>query len=133
MDIAYKGKIAEIFGNYVKHPDDREAGRKFDKTFNRELREPANRLHSRFKSAQSAMTYNVLYRENQNGIEKKSGCKEKDRLVLKVRITKAWRKFFYAYAHDSNKLYQVKEWDEKGNLDDITEIMVFDVNKHNYK
>lgn len=133
MDIAYKGKIAEIFGNYVKHPDDREAGRKFDKTFNRELREPANKLHARLKSSPSAMFYNALFGANQNGIEKKAGCKKKEKLELKVRINQAWRKEFYSYCQGSDKLYTVEEWEAKGNLTNVTAILVFDVHKHNYQ
>lgn len=133
MDIAYEGKSAEIFGNYVEHPEDRVAGRKFDKTFNRELRGPANKLHARLKSAQSAMSYNALYSTNQNGIEKIAGCKKKERLKLKVRINQAWRKEFYGYSQHSDKLYTVEEWEAKGNLAIVTSVLVFNVHKHHYQ
>ncbi|OAV75848.1 hypothetical protein Barb7_00499 [Bacteroidales bacterium Barb7] len=132
MNITYEeNKACVCFKELVENPLDRSCSKRFTKIFNHDIIQACIRLHERFVAAETAADYNKMYGSGQNRIEVKEGTKNKDDLVLKVRITDAYRKFFHAMESSGEGMVIRENW--KGQFADIRNIHVFDVNKHEYK
>lgn len=58
------------------------------------------------------------------------GVKDKEALVLKVRVDRSYRKFFNHLIDELGSLRLKKDW--KGDFNSITAIFVTDVNNHDY-
>ncbi len=131
MDIRYDGgsKSVVCYRDYVQAPDDRIAARAFRKRFGENLMSPAIKLHERFLKYPSAGSYNAMYGSTDNRIEIKRAVRDRDALVLKVRVDRSYRKFFN-HLHDGAVRLLRKDW--KGDFDAITVIFVTDVNNHDY-
>ena len=95
MVIEYgNSKDVKCYRNFVLNPDDRSAARAFSKTFGVPLMSQAKKLHDRLIKYVSAGAYNAIFGQTDNRIEIKQGCRDKEPLVLKVRIGQGPRKFF---------------------------------------
>lgn len=131
MDIKYDGgsKSVVCYRDYVQSPDDRSAARAFRKKFGENLMSPAIKLHERFLNYSSAGSYNAMYGSTDNRIEIKRAVKDRDALVLKVRVDRSYRKFFNHLKEDSVILLK-KDW--QGDFNAVTVIFVTDVNNHDY-
>lgn len=131
MVIEYsKNKQVKCYRDFVIEPDNFEARRAFNKTFGKELMEPAKKLHDRLKQFPSAGDYNKVFGKSDNRIELKKGEKENEPLILKTRINVKARKFFQ-YRTDREQTYLlVRDWD--GDFSKITTIFVIAVNNHDY-
>ncbi|OAV63986.1 hypothetical protein Barb6_00146 [Bacteroidales bacterium Barb6] len=132
MNITYgKGEACVCFNELVENPLDRSCIKRFTRVFNSDIVKASIRLHERFIAAETAADYNKMYGSGQNRIEIKEGVKNKDNLVLKVRITDAYRKFFYSVENTGEGMIIKENW--AGQFADIRNIHVFDINKHEYK
>lgn len=130
MNISYDpNKTCNCYEAFVNNPTDRNCIKAFNKSFCKEIMNSAIRLHDRLSSYENALIYNTIAGSG-NKIELKSGTRNKENLVLKVRIDKDYRKFFY-YIVSNHTCALTEEW--KGQYNDVKDIYVFDVNKHEYK
>lgn len=128
MNIEFDNKKScECYKNFVENPVDRTYTRKFFKEFGQQLASPAVKLHERLKSYESVSDYNKIY-NNDNRIEIKKGSKENERIIFKVRVQGAFRKFFCHVIED--EFFIKKDW--CGNFESVTDIYVIDVNNHDY-
>lgn len=127
MNISYK-KDVKTYQDFVENPDDRKKRRAFTREYN-DICEAAVKLHERLLFYETAEDYNKVFGKTDNGIEKKQGCKNKDCLILKTRVSGSVRKFFYHENEDSN-FVKVEEWD--GNFANVTHIYVIAVTPHDY-
>lgn len=87
------------------------------------------RRHNLLKQYPTALDYNKVYGLTTNRIELKDGTKKNQPLILKVRVTGSWRKFFYVVIGEEDYLL-TKDW--VGQFDEVRSIYVIDVNKHDY-
>lgn len=129
MNISFKkSKRNKIYEDFVNNPADRAKRRAFCKEFPSSIAEAAIRLHKRLLSYSSVGDYNRDYEQNDNRIEIKKGTSDNDALIFKVRVNGSWRKFFHDIT--ANEELLTKDWE--GKFDDIMNILVIDVNNHNY-
>lgn len=130
MDIQYShSKEVECYRDFVLNPYNRSASRAFSKIFGASLMEPAKKLHDRLVHYDSAGAYNADYGRTDNRIELKQGGRDKDPLVLKVRIGRSHRKFFHHLLGENMLL--AMEWE--GDFNSVRTICVIAVNNHDYK
>ncbi|MBQ3688314.1 MAG: hypothetical protein II937_00435 [Bacteroidales bacterium] len=95
MDITFKkSKENKVYQDFVENPDDRKCRRMFQKTYGT-IADEALKVHTRLKSFDNAGAYNRMYGSTDNRIELKTGCKQKDPQIFKVRVTVSYRKFFF--------------------------------------
>lgn len=131
MTISFKDtKDNNIYREYVSDPTNRAKMRAFFKKFGQNLAPEASKLHQRLLSYQNAGEYNQLYGQTDNRIEIKRGTRDRDCMIFKVRVTGAWRKFFYQELDIDGQFLLTKDWE--GNFFDIDRIYVIDVNNHDY-
>lgn len=130
MNVKFSNDM-KSYRDYVTHPEDRKAMRKFCKEYSADIAEEAVNRHKLLEHYPSALAYNQVFGSTDNRIELKRGSRDKEPLILKVRVTRAYRKFFHAYCDDMNDTYiRTKEW--IGQFDAVTDIYVIEVNKHIY-
>jgi hypothetical protein len=120
-------KYCNCYQELVEKETDRTSIKRFKKHFNENVLKAALKLHKKLKIADNAAIYNATASAD-NRIEKKQGQKNKDSLVLKVRIQDAYRKFFYYICFEQR--CRENEW--TGQFADVKAIHVFEINKHNY-
>ncbi|MBQ3635515.1 MAG: hypothetical protein II951_07875 [Bacteroidales bacterium] len=77
------------------------------------------------------MDYNAIYGSTDNRIELKDGVKAKEPLMLKVRVTRGWRKFFWHIIDQDGGLALKRDW--TGDFGSVIDILVVEINKHDYK
>ena len=131
VDITYKDeKGCNCYRDLMKNPTDRICIKNFTKKFCKEIINPAIKLHDRLEAFGTASEYNKVFGNTNNRIEKKSGTGDKESLVLKVRITDSYRKFFYFIPIDKDSAITTEEWN--GQFNEVNSIHVFEINKHNY-
>ena len=131
MFIEYgNSKDVKCYRNFVLNPDDRSAARAFSKTFGVPLMSQAKKLHDRLIKYVSAGAYNAIFGQTDNRIEIKQGCRDKEPLILKVRIGQGPRKFFNHIIDKEKNLLLTKDW--KGDFNTIKTIYVIAVNNHEY-
>ena len=93
---------------------------------------PAIRLHDRLKQFPTAKDYNTIYGTTENRIEiKKKDARDKDPLILKVRVSGSMRKFFNHIINDKGDFLLKKDWD--GNFGSVKRIFVIAINNHKYE
>lgn len=122
-------KKMKCYEDFVKNPDDRTYRRKFCKEFTNSIADEAVKRYDILSRFPNALEYNKIYGSTDNRIELKHGCSDKDILVLKVRVTSAYRKFFYTKIGTDSFLIK-KDW--IGQFSEVSDIHVFEVNKHDY-
>ena len=97
MVIEYsKNKQVKCYRDFVMEPDNFEARRAFNKTFGRELMEPAKKLHDRLKQFPSAGDYNKVFGKSDNRIELKK--RRKGKRTIDIENT---------YKHQGEKVFSV--------------------------
>mgnify|MGYP003318681987 CR=1 FL=1 len=130
MNISFKKtKENTIYENFVNNPTDRANQRAFTKEYGTQLpSKTAARLHQRLKLFTTAGAYNRVFGGTDNRIELMSGTSDNEPLVMKVRVTGAWRKFFYQLT--GNDFLLKKDW--TGDFDSVGNIYVISVNHHDY-
>lgn len=131
MKITFKAtKSNIIYQRFVEDPTDRAKQRAFYREFDSKIASSAAKLHQRLLAYSSVATYNKDYGQTTNRIETTKGTRDKDPLLLKVRVTGAWRKFFYSINTSSGDFLLEKEW--SGQFDAVTDIYITNVNNHDY-
>jgi hypothetical protein len=132
MDIKYdeSSKSVRCYCGFVQAPSDRSAARDFRKRFGENLMSAALKLHDRLSKYDSAGSYNAVYGSTDNRIEIKRAVKDKEALVLKVRVDRSYRKFFNHLIDELGSVRIKKDW--QGDFNSITAIFVTDVNNHDY-
>ncbi len=99
------------YKEFVENPQDRKAMKAFVKAFSIDLLSPAKKLHDRLIECHNACIYNALYGGHDNNIEKKQGCRNNEPLILKVRITRGYRKFLHNVVDINNRIFtKTKDW-----------------------
>jgi len=130
MLIEFKNtKELKCYKDFVEHPTDRKALRAFLKYYPKEIAQDCARRYELMKQYASALEYNQVFGGTTNRIEKKDGTKQNNPLVLKVRVSGSWRKFFYTFT-EADSFLLTKDW--VGQFDEVKSIYVIDVNKHDY-
>lgn len=132
MDIEFdKNKNCTAYKNLVENIDDRIALKNFTKVFNKNIVDCSIRTYQKLKNAPNASFYNTVSSAN-NKIEILTGSKNKDNLILKVRLQGDYRKFFHFYEiRDNNeKICITENW--KGQFNEVSKIYIYEVNKHDY-
>ena len=128
MTITFENnKECNCYENLVNNETDRAALKRFKKYFNQELLSAALKTHKKLLNADNAEIYNNTSTID-NKIQLKQGIAEKDALILKVRIQRDYRKFFYYIVNEICCLKN--KWN--GQFKDIRAIHVFEINKHDY-
>lgn len=132
MKINYDDSAKQVrcYRDYVCNPSDRAAARAFRKFFGENIMSAAGKLHDRLLKFDSAASYNAMYGASANRIELKKAVREKNPLVLKVRVDRSYRKFFNQVINDAGDVLLRKEW--TGDFNSVTVIFVTDVNNHDY-
>jgi len=131
MIIRYRraGKEMKALEEYMTNPQDNKAKRKALRYFNG-IDDSIIKIHSRLVAADNALMYNQIYAQG-NKIEIKQGGRDNTPLVLKLRVSNAYRKFFHSVDdNNDNSLLLIKNWNNQ--FDQIRTIVVIDLNKHNY-
>lgn len=101
MQIEFKKtKELKAYKDFVEHPEDRKALRTFLRYYPNDITQESVRRHSLLKQYNTALDYNKVYGLTTNRIELKDGTKKNQPLILKVRVSGAWRKFFLNYGTD---------------------------------
>lgn len=133
MNVFFKGtKENNCYHDFVEDPSNRKKMRAFNKMFGSSLAEESVKLHRRIKQYDTVADYNKVYGSTANRIETLSGIKDKDPFILKVRVTGAYRKFFYHIVDVENLSFlKKKEW--VGQFDSVSDIYVIEINNHDYK
>ena len=130
MDILFKSsKECKCYQAFVEDPTNRAKRRAFGRMFCG-LEDESVKLHKRLQSFANAGDYNKVYGGTKNSIEKKSGEKKENPLILKTRLTGSWRKFFHHVATEAGEFLLVKDW--TGDFDSVNTIYVISVNNHDY-
>ena len=130
MDVSFNNsKECKIYEAFVTDSSNRKNRRAFIKHFGNQIADEAIKLHKRIKANNTAADYNRLYGQTENRIEIKKGCKDKDPLIFKTRVTGSYRKFFH-HIKDDGHLKLKREW--QGEFEDIVNIHVVAVNNHDY-
>lgn len=131
MNVRFKEtKTNKIYEDFVKEPTDRKKLRAFNKQFGNQIASEAVKLHQRMISYPTAGDYNKVYGQTANRIETKSGVRNNDPMIFKVRVTGSWRKFFYNIVDVEGNFLIRKNWE--GDFGTIVDIYVIDVNNHEY-
>ena len=105
--------------------------RAFNKIYGPSIAGESVKLHKRLKQYDTAANYNKVYGLTANRIEIKNGGKDKDPFILKVRVTGAFRKFFYhIVTTESLEFLKKKDW--KGAFEEVSYIYVIEINNHDY-
>ena len=95
MNVQFKEtKTNKIYEDFVNEPTDRKKQRAFSKQFGNQIASEAVKLHQRLLAYPTAGAYNKDYGLTKNRVETKSGVKNNDPMIFKVRVTGSWRKFF---------------------------------------
>lgn len=124
-----KTKELKAYEDFVEHPTDRKALRTFLRYYPNDIAQESVKRHSLLKQYATALDYNKVYGLTTNRIELKDGTKKNQPLILKVRVTGSWRKFFYVVVGEDEYLL-TKDW--VGQFGEVKSIYVIDVNKHDY-
>ena len=132
MNILFKNtKDNKCYEEFVKDPSDRKKIRAFNRIYGASIAGESVKLHKRLEQYDTAADYNKVYGPTANRIEIKSGGKDKDPFILKVRVTGAFRKFFYhIVAAESLEFLKKKDW--KGGFEEVSDIYVIEINNHDY-
>ena len=131
MNVQFRDtKTNKIYEEFVNEPTDRKKQRAFSKQFGNQITSEAVKLHQRLQAYPTAGAYNKDYGQNANRIETKSGVRNNDAMIFKVRVTGSWRKFFNKVIDDEGNLLLKRDWD--GEFGTIVDIYVIDVNNHEY-
>lgn len=132
MNILFKNtKENKCYEEFVEDPSDRKKLRAFNKIYGPSIAGESVKLHKRLKQYDTAANYNKVYGLTANRIEIKNGGKDKDPFILKVRVTGAFRKFFYhIVTTESLEFLKKKDW--KGALEEVSYIYVIEINNHDY-
>lgn len=132
MKILFKGtKENKCYEEFVEDPSDRKKLRAFNKIYGASIADESVKLHKRLKHYGSAADYNKMYGLTNNRIEIKTGGKDKDPFILKVRVTGSFRKFFYhMVVIEEMEFLKKKDW--KGCFEEVTDIYVIAINNHDY-
>lgn len=130
MNIRFKStKACKSYQEFVEDPTDRAKRRTFGKIFGG-IEDESVKLHKRLLSFADAGAFNKVYGGTANRIELKRNEKNAHPLILKIRVTGSWRKFFYSIVTEDGDFLLVKDW--TGNFDAVNSIYVIDVNNHDY-
>lgn len=130
MQIAFKNtKELKCYKELVEHPTDRKALHFFLKYFPKDIMIDCIRRYEQMKQFDTVSDYNRVFGSTTNRIEKKDGTRQNNPVVLKVRVSGSWRKFFYTICENNDHLL-TKDW--KGQFDEVKRIYIIDVNKHDY-
>ncbi|WP_264566187.1 hypothetical protein [Flavobacterium sp. N3904] len=116
----------------MENPTDRQAAKTFNKIYNQSILKSSIKVYQKLKSCDNALIYNQTT-SGDNKIEKVSGVKDKNPVVLKVRIQDSYRKFFHFYETNTfgeEDLSITKNW--VGQYSTVNNILVFEINKHDY-
>lgn len=128
MDVLFDNtKPCKIYQNFVLNRSDRKAQKDFFKTFNK-IDKSAIKIYDRLILSENGKKYNDMS-SCDNKIELKSGCRDNSPQEFKVRIDRAYRKFFL-YLLCSEEYCLKKDWN--GCFEEIKRIFVIDINKHDY-
>ena len=132
MNILFKNtKENKCYEEFVEDPSDRKKLRAFNKIYGPSIAGESVKLHKRLKQYDTAANYNKVYGLTANRIEIKNGGKDKDPFILKVRVTGAFRKFFYhIVTTESLEFLKKKDW--KGAFEEASYIYVIEINNHDY-
>nr|DAW73031.1 MAG TPA: hypothetical protein [Caudoviricetes sp.] len=132
MNILFKNtKENKCYEEFVEDPSDRKKLRAFNKIYGPSIAGESVKLHKRLKQYDTAANYNKVYGLTANRIEIKNGGKDKDPFILKVRVTGAFRKFFYhIVTTESLEFLKKKDW--KGAFEEVSYIYVIEINNHDY-
>lgn len=132
MNILFKNtKENKCYEEFVEDPSDRKKLRAFNKIYGPSIAGESVKLHKRLKQYDTAADYNKAYGLTTNRIEVKTGGKDKDPFILKVRVTGAFRKFFYHIViTESLEFLKKKDW--KGSFEEVSDIYVIEINNHDY-
>lgn len=132
MNVTFgNGKENKCYEEFVNNPFDRTALRRFCRFYSKDIADEALNRHNLLCRFATAAQYNAVYGSTDNRIEKKQGVKDKDPFILKVRVTGSYRKFFHVISDVENKeLLKTRDW--IGQFNEVTDIFVLEVNKHNY-
>lgn len=134
MEIKYDGsKSVKCYSDYVLHPEDRKAVKSFCRIFGSELLSAAKKLHERLINFRTVGDYNAMFGQTDNRIEIKKGDKDTEELVMKVRVTLSYRKFFNGLCEDEGRLLVGDLKENNRRLCEVGTIFVFDVNNHKYE
>ena len=88
MNVQFKDtKTNKIYEEFVNEPTDRKKQRAFSKQFGNQITSEAVKLHQRLQAYPTAGAYNKDYGQNANRIETKSGVRNNDAMIFKVRVT----------------------------------------------
>lgn len=133
MEISFsKSKNCDAFKELMDDPTNRQSQKKFSKNYNETILKASVKIYQKLKSSPNALAYNQISPGN-NKIEKASGVKKKNPVVLKVRIQSDYRKFFNFYETNTisgeEHFCKIENW---SGFDKVCKIHVFDVNKHDY-
>jgi hypothetical protein len=127
MDVLFdNNKSCKIYQNFVLNRSDRKAQKDFFKEFNK-IDKAAIKIYDRLILSKNGKIYNNISGPD-NKIELKSGCKDNHPQEFKVRIDRAYRKFFLYLCSEEYCLK--KDWN--GCFEEIKQIFVIDINKHDY-
>ena len=111
MNVQFKDtKTNKIYEEFVNDPADRKKLRAFGKQFGSQIASEAVKLHQRLQSYPTAGAYNKDYGQTANRIETKSGVKNNNPMIFKVRVTGSWRKFFNNVVDVEGNLLLKKDW-----------------------
>jgi len=129
MTVTYQARSKEMkaLEGYISNPQDNKAKRKFERYFN-EVDSSIIKLHQKLLASENALVYNQIYSAN-NRIEIKRSSADKAPLILKLRVSNSYRKFFHSI--NDGELLITKDWDNQ--FDQVKDLLVVDLNKHNYK
>ena len=131
MRIQFKDtKENRCYEDFVNNPSDRTKMRAFKKMYGA-IEDEAVKLHKRLNNSETVAAYNKIYGSTNNRIETKSGGKDKEPFILKVRVTGSYRKFFY-HVLNSETMEFLKKKDWAGQFEDVSHIFVIAVNNHDY-
>ncbi|MBA9072599.1 hypothetical protein GGR22_000725 [Flavobacterium gossypii] len=133
MEISFgKSKECDAFKELMDNPTDRKAIKNFNRSYNQTILKASIKIYQKLKNSDNAFIYN-LTASGGNKIEKASGVKDKNPVVLKVRIQDSYRKFFNFYETNTagvEDFCTINNW--CGQFDKVCKIHVFEVNKHDY-
>lgn len=121
-------KANKCYEDFVKHPENRKFRKAFIRQFN-DITEAAVKLHNRLEKFTTAADYNLVWGQTDNRIELVRGVAQNATLVLKTRVTAAYRIFFY-HCKNETEYTLMSEW--QGGFSEIRTICIIEINKHDY-
>ncbi|MFY0483784.1 hypothetical protein ACI6PS_14385 [Flavobacterium sp. PLA-1-15] len=133
MEIKFSNtKECTAFEQLMINPTDRKAIKNFTKNYNQTILKASIKVYQKLSSCDNALLYNQTT-TGLNRIEIASGVKDKNPVVLKIRIQDSYRKFFNFFETNTSGIEDlciVKNW--IGQFNKVSKIYVFDINKHDY-